>query len=506
MSNKQQQQHEIFTLMPGDILVIKIIRGEDLIIADANDFKQRLKDFKLSSFRHLVEVSNEKVLPGGLVGGFLRTTTQMKTLNPIWNDEFQFEILNEMDNLLIHFYVYDWDRLTKDDPMGDVIFTLTKEDLYFLVNKPREYKLNLQNVETGNIIFEITILEGPLRLKSLSLQSYNSFLKHAPRGTLSNTKLSGLNISNNSNDTKNSDGWKELSELNNYPIEMEVPFEWDVSKYEIGTNEFDNLIIHLKLQPSYENNSKNTKPTIYINIEQFHHISINNENDNNLTINTTTSNDSNNNDTNNTTNNNDTNNSNNNSNSNSNNTFKKEEEEFIQKYILNEIDDKMKKSLNFEMYNNDFKQRLKDFKLSSFRHLVEVSNEKVLPGGLVGGFLRTTTQMKTLNPIWNDEFQFEILNEMDNLLIHFYVYDWDRLTKDDPMGDVIFTLTKEDLYFLVNKPREYKLNLQNVETGNIIFEITILEGPLRLKSLSLQSYNSFLKHAPRGTLSNTKLS
>lgn len=52
----------------------------------------------------------------------------MQQLNPNWNDEFQFELLNEREDLTLYFHVYDWDRLTSDDRRFLIhIFTIHME-------------------------------------------------------------------------------------------------------------------------------------------------------------------------------------------------------------------------------------------------------------------------------------------------------------------------------------------------------------------------------------------
>jgi len=117
-----EESNPSFKLYAGDRIKIKMIRGNDLMPADVNGLSdpyvvldpKNPKDLKLNRFYHHFQ-SQEKCHPGGSINGFLRTTTQLKTLNPIWNDEFDFELLKEVSELTINFQVYDWDRLTKDD-------------------------------------------------------------------------------------------------------------------------------------------------------------------------------------------------------------------------------------------------------------------------------------------------------------------------------------------------------------------------------------------------------
>lgn len=48
-----------------------------------------------------------------------QTTTQKSTLEPVWDEEFDFAGLDERHELVAT--VYDWDRFTSNDPMGQVV-------------------------------------------------------------------------------------------------------------------------------------------------------------------------------------------------------------------------------------------------------------------------------------------------------------------------------------------------------------------------------------------------
>ncbi|KAF0984290.1 hypothetical protein FDP41_007467 [Naegleria fowleri] len=258
-------------LRKGDTLVVQMVQGVDLVVADANgksdpyviiDLKQQAKEFKFKSYRHLVEIPNEKCLPGGLVNGSYRTTTQLKTLNPNWNDEFQFELLNEREDLTLYFHVYDWDRLTSDDPLGDCKLHLSKEDLYFATSNPRDHWIHLQHVKSGKILVRITVLEDPHGPKSLHLLSYKSFK--------SMTNYSRSSFENHSS-SENS-GWKDLYELMNKDghgsdhIHIHVPIDWEIAKCEVGTDEFDYRELQMQLRPPIDPNLKSSivPPSVFI--------------------------------------------------------------------------------------------------------------------------------------------------------------------------------------------------------------------------------------------------
>jgi len=84
-----------------------------------------------------------------------------KTLNPVWNESFQFDVkgLNDHD---IHFRVMDWDKIGKDDPEGDVILSLSSLD-FIGKEEATDMWLNLQNTESGSIHFTILVIEKSFR-------------------------------------------------------------------------------------------------------------------------------------------------------------------------------------------------------------------------------------------------------------------------------------------------------------------------------------------------------
>ena len=51
-----------------------------------------------------------------------KTQTILKTYEPVWDEEFEFQIdeaINSMNDSL-KIEIYDWDRATKDDFIGEV--------------------------------------------------------------------------------------------------------------------------------------------------------------------------------------------------------------------------------------------------------------------------------------------------------------------------------------------------------------------------------------------------
>lgn len=69
----------------------------------------------------------------------LETKVKHRTLNPRWNETFYFEgfPLHKLQKSILHLNVYDWDRFSRDDPIGDVYLPLARVDL---TQKPTFWK------------------------------------------------------------------------------------------------------------------------------------------------------------------------------------------------------------------------------------------------------------------------------------------------------------------------------------------------------------------------------
>ncbi|XP_054717805.1 synaptotagmin-7-like [Uloborus diversus] len=69
----------------------------------------------------------------------LETKVKHRTLNPRWNETFYFEgfPLHKLQKSILHLNVYDWDRFSRDDPIGDVYLPLAQVDL---TQKPTFWK------------------------------------------------------------------------------------------------------------------------------------------------------------------------------------------------------------------------------------------------------------------------------------------------------------------------------------------------------------------------------
>lgn len=95
----------------------------------------------------------------------LETKVKHKTLNPRWNETFHFEgyPLYKLQKSVLHFHIFDYDRFTRDDSIGEVYFPLHQVDL---TQKP-SFSLNVQPIEKERL--------GELRV-SLSYTPRNSEL------------------------------------------------------------------------------------------------------------------------------------------------------------------------------------------------------------------------------------------------------------------------------------------------------------------------------------------
>lgn len=115
-------------------LIVRIYRAEGLASADING-------------------KSDPFIKMYLVNQFHRTSTQYKTLNPVWNEMFQFEV-HDINNH-IDFLVYDEDR-HGEDFLGRIIVPLLsiknkKMIWYQLKNK------KLQSTAKGRILIRIDI-------------------------------------------------------------------------------------------------------------------------------------------------------------------------------------------------------------------------------------------------------------------------------------------------------------------------------------------------------------
>ena len=64
-----------------------------------------------------------------------KTKTVKNSINPIFNESFRFQVPHsELKSKTLIFQVFDWDRFSKNDPIGEVKIQLGNID----VSKPLE--------------------------------------------------------------------------------------------------------------------------------------------------------------------------------------------------------------------------------------------------------------------------------------------------------------------------------------------------------------------------------
>ena len=83
-------------------------------------------------------------------GKQFKTTTIKKTLNPEWNERFSAPIYSSGDRIRIA--VWDHDRWSKDDPLGDLDLPISQLRL----EEPEDKWHQIQNVSTGDLHVKIT--------------------------------------------------------------------------------------------------------------------------------------------------------------------------------------------------------------------------------------------------------------------------------------------------------------------------------------------------------------
>ncbi|EFC42073.1 predicted protein [Naegleria gruberi] len=105
---------------------LEIVEAHNLMIADITSSDPYVE----------IQASNDKKI--------LKTKVIKKNLNPVWNEEFIIDLENpKLDTL--QFTVKDWDRFSKDDPLGKCKIVNFSN---FMMGQTNDLWLNLQDSET----------------------------------------------------------------------------------------------------------------------------------------------------------------------------------------------------------------------------------------------------------------------------------------------------------------------------------------------------------------------
>nr|XP_026262000.1 synaptotagmin-3 [Urocitellus parryii] len=110
--------------------------------------------------------------------GFLEVEVHRKTLNPVFNETFQFSVpLAELAQRKLHFSVYDFDRFSRHDLIGQVVL----DNLLELAEQPPDRPLWRDIVEGGSGFFLPPLL-SPDSLMAQALSLLGSPVPHASQG------------------------------------------------------------------------------------------------------------------------------------------------------------------------------------------------------------------------------------------------------------------------------------------------------------------------------------
>ncbi|KAL9651276.1 hypothetical protein ABK040_001229 [Willaertia magna] len=144
-SNKEDEiKRQCNSVFPkGTELTLKILKGINLVAADVGGTSDPYVIITHSMHENDVR----------------KTNIRFKTLNPTWGEEFRYTVNQEnTTDILFNFVVMDYDRLTKDDFIGEASLLLNKLKCPES-NKKYDFTLDLQNVKHGKLSLSLSIFE-----------------------------------------------------------------------------------------------------------------------------------------------------------------------------------------------------------------------------------------------------------------------------------------------------------------------------------------------------------
>lgn len=94
------------------ILNVELLQGKQLTAADLNGKSDPYCVLNLQNVD-----TKDQYKP------YHRSSVQKKTLSPVWNEKFEFEVL-DTDHLGLYLEVFDWDRISSDDFIGCATYPL----------------------------------------------------------------------------------------------------------------------------------------------------------------------------------------------------------------------------------------------------------------------------------------------------------------------------------------------------------------------------------------------
>uniref|UniRef100_A0ACD5UYC8 Uncharacterized protein n=1 Tax=Avena sativa TaxID=4498 RepID=A0ACD5UYC8_AVESA len=108
--------------LPPGVLSVRVLRGMNLVKRDADGSDPYV----------VLHLDNQK----------LKTSVIKNTVNPVWNEDITLAVTNPATPLKIE--VFDKDKISKDDPMGDA-----QVDLEPLVQMAR---MDLEDIKSGSVV------------------------------------------------------------------------------------------------------------------------------------------------------------------------------------------------------------------------------------------------------------------------------------------------------------------------------------------------------------------
>ncbi|XP_030053878.1 synaptotagmin-3 [Microcaecilia unicolor] len=142
-------------------LAVKILKALDLPAKDANGFSDPYVKI------YLLPDRKKK----------FQTKVHRKTLNPVFNETFHFNVsFNELQNRKLHFSVYDFDRFTRHDLIGQVVLDNLLEFSELTDDKPiwRDIlEASSEKADLGEVNFSLCYLPTAGRLTLTIIKATN---------------------------------------------------------------------------------------------------------------------------------------------------------------------------------------------------------------------------------------------------------------------------------------------------------------------------------------------